>query len=61
MTMSLGTEEPCEVESLTHGFEAGAGGAIPSSTVTGRGQRRLHLIPRLQAAPLNQAVRLMPD
>jgi hypothetical protein len=28
------TEEPCEVESLTHGFEAGAGGAIPSPTVT---------------------------
>ena len=29
------TEEPCEVETLTHGFVAGAGGAIPSLTVTG--------------------------
>ena len=29
------TEEPCEVETLTHGFVAGAGGAIPSPTVTG--------------------------
>ena len=28
------TEEPCEVETLTHGFEAEAGGVIPSSTVT---------------------------
>jgi hypothetical protein len=31
------TEEPCEVETLMHGFGAEAGGAIPSSTVTGRG------------------------
>ena len=31
------TEEPCEVEILTHGSAAEAGGAIPSSTVTGRG------------------------
>ena len=29
------TEEPCEVETLTHGVVAGAGGAIPSPTVTG--------------------------
>jgi len=27
-------EEPCEVETLQHGFEAEAGGTIPSSTVT---------------------------
>ena len=31
------TEEPCEVETLMHGSEAETGGAIPSSTVTGRG------------------------
>ena len=31
------TEEPCEVETLTHGFVAGAGGAISSSTVTRSG------------------------
>ena len=29
-------EEPCEVETLTHGFAAEAGEAIPSSTVTRR-------------------------
>jgi hypothetical protein len=31
------TEEPCEVETLMHGSAAETGGAIPSSTVTGRG------------------------
>jgi hypothetical protein len=31
------TEEPCEVETLMHGSEAETGGAIPSPTVTGRG------------------------
>jgi hypothetical protein len=30
------TEEPCEVETLMHGFAAEAGEAMPSSTVTGR-------------------------
>ena len=30
-------EEPCEVETLTHGFAAEAGEAIPSSTVTRQG------------------------
>lgn len=29
------TEEPCEVETLTHGSVAAAGGAIRSPTVTG--------------------------
>jgi hypothetical protein len=37
-------EEPCEVETLMHGFAAEAGGAMPSSTVTGRGNSgALHL------------------
>jgi hypothetical protein len=31
------TEEPCELETLMHGSEAETGGAIPSPTVTGRG------------------------
>ena len=31
------TAEPCEVETLMHGFAAETGGAIPSPTVTGRG------------------------
>jgi hypothetical protein len=30
-------EEACEVETLMHGSAAETGGAIPSSTVTGRG------------------------
>src|SRR5262245_19081410 len=34
------TEEPCEVETLMHGFEAETGGAIPSPTVTARGKKR---------------------
>ena len=35
------TAEPCEVETLMHGSAAEAGGAIPSSTVTGRGPAAL--------------------
>jgi len=46
------TEEPCEVETLTHGFEAEAEGAIPSSTVTGAPQPcRFVFLSLLHAAP----------
>jgi len=47
MTMSLGTEEPCELETLTHGSESGAGGAIPSPTVTGARPTEASITPNI--------------
>ena len=45
------TEEPCEVETLTHGSGAAAGGAIRSPTVTGVAPMRVVMNARVTGAP----------